>query len=224
MPLEVSGVCVGRWTLRGRGWPQWTGFRGRSLLQTARFTSQCSPSSNKSCHVRHLIICFFFFNSEGCCSELWYHRTLLHITACRTDLSTSWQRTSRGAGSSVKPGRCTTNVTATSPTCRRGAEEERLSSERRHLRPCPPPLTRPTTAACLRPGRSHPGDGTPSAQRLWIGSKVRSASATAFSTSASPWCRHTCWRSSTCWASLATACKACQRSRTPVKVRTWRPP
>lgn len=166
---------------------------------------------------------YLLFNSEDCRSELWYYQMLLQITACWTDLSTSWQRTSREAGSSVRPGRCTTNVTVTSPTCKRVAEEERLSSKPCHVHP-PPPPTRPTTAACLRPGRSHPGDGTPSAQRLWIGSKVQSASATASSTSVSRWCRHTYWRSSTCWASLATACRACQRSRTPVKVRTWRPP
>lgn len=88
---------------------------------------------------------------------------------CCLSSNKSCQDTSKEAGSSVKPGRCTTNVTATSHTCRRAAEGEPLNNKQCHLHLCLPPLTRPTTAAPLHPGRAHPGDWTASAQRLWIG-------------------------------------------------------
>lgn len=144
---------------------------------------------------------------------------------CFTGLNFNpWQRTLKEAGSSGKPGRCTTNVTVTSHTCRRAAGEGPQNNERCRLRLRRPPLRCPTAVARPHLGRARPRDSTVSARRLWIGWKVQWASATASSTSASRWCRRTCWRSSTCWASRATVFKACQRLRTPVKVRTWRPP
>lgn len=91
------------------------------------------------------------------------------ISASLTSTSILTQHTLKEAGSSVKLGRCTTNVTATSHSYRRAAEEEPLNNKRcrRHL--YQPPLTRLTAAARLLPSRVHPRDLTGSAQRLWIG-------------------------------------------------------
>lgn len=148
--------------------------------------------------------------------------TCMTIAITLTSADISQQRTSKEAGFSVKRGRCTTNVTATSLTYRRAAEEGPRDKS------VPNPLLyqlNPQTPACrLHQGRAPPTDLTVWAQRLWTDWKVRSASVTASSTSAFRWCRRICWRSLTCWASLVIAFKACLHSRMPVKVRTWRLP
>lgn len=58
---------------------------------------------------------------------------------------------------------------------------------------------------------------------LWVDLRVRLASATACSTSASLWCLLTCWRSLTCWDSPARGRRGSALSHTPARVRTWRP-
>lgn len=128
------------------------------------------------------------------------------------------QHISKEAGSSAKPGRCTTNVTMTSHICKKVAERGLLNCCLRL-----PPLPRPTAAAPPHMDQARLRDWTASAPRRWIGWKGRSASVTACSTCASPWCRLTCWRSSTCWVSPETDIRACRRSRMPAKVKTWRP-
>lgn len=133
-----------------------------------------------------------------------------------------WQRTSKEAGSSVRLGSCTTNVTTISHVYKRPTRGGARKRRRRRLRP--PALPWPTTAAPLHPGRAHHRDWTASAPRPWIGCRVQLVLVTVFSISVYRWCRRTCWRLSICWVFLETAIRACQHSYTPVKVRTWRRP
>lgn len=76
------------------------------------------------------------------------------------------QLTSKEAGPSAKPGRCTTSATATSHTSRRAAGRGRPGS---CLRPGPRPSTSPGRAAPRHPGGARPRRRSPSAQRPWIG-------------------------------------------------------
>lgn len=133
-----------------------------------------------------------------------------------------WQHISKEAGSSVKLGRCTTNVTTTSHVYKKAAGGGALNSKRRRLHR--PALLCPTTVALPHLGRVHHRDWMASAPRLWIGWKVQSVLVMVFSTSVYRWCHRTYWRSSICWAFPETAIRACQHSLTLVKVRTWRPP
>lgn len=147
--VRLCVIPVVRGTLTGRGLLRWTVFRGRSSLLTVRFTWRCCLLSNRSCHVRNR---YLFILVKG------------HVSL--TSLPISLQLTSKEAGPSVKPGRCTTSVTATSHTSRRAAENGRSGS---CLRLGPPPSTSLNRAAHSHPGRAHPRKQTPSAQRPWIG-------------------------------------------------------
>lgn len=51
--ISLRVVPAVRGTLTGRGWRRWTDCRGRSSLQTVRFTWRCCLSSNRSSHVRN---------------------------------------------------------------------------------------------------------------------------------------------------------------------------
>lgn len=140
-------IPVVRGTLTGLGWLQWTDCRGRSSLLTVRFTWRYCLLSNRSFHVRNL---YLFIQVKG------------HVSV--SSLSICLQLTSKEAGPSAKPGRCTTSVTATSHTSRRAAENGRPGS-------ClgPSPSTSPNRAGHHHLGRAHPRKLTPSAQRPWIG-------------------------------------------------------
>lgn len=99
-----------------------------------------------------------------------------------------------------------------------------LLSQRGHILPVS--LTTATKLPPVGPNTSwnlSRGSITAWPQSLWVDSRVQSALATACSTSASLWCLLTCWESLTCWDSPARGRRGSAPSRTPAKVRTWRP-
>ncbi|CAG07615.1 unnamed protein product, partial [Tetraodon nigroviridis] len=108
LSVRDEGLCVvavARGTPTGRGWLRWTVCRGRSSLLTVRFTWRCCLSSNRSCRVRNLL----FIPVKG------------HVSLTR--LPISLQLTSKEAGPSAKPGRCTTSVTVKSHILQEGGRK-----------------------------------------------------------------------------------------------------
>lgn len=186
------------------------------LLNPQSFNKNC----NAKCILTILSIHFLFYNVIWLIPVYWFWKTskigvmrvnwiYLSISAgLPLTVSSLQQRTSKEAGSSVRPGRCTISATVTSASCRRpvwGA-----FPPMRRICPQTRPITTPQWRALWL-------------KRPWTGSRAPSASATASFTSASLWYHHTYSRSSTCWVSLVTVSRVCPPSCMPVRVRTWRP-